>query len=272
MKHVLPVRCSTLFSLLGLTISSACIAQSDSLTPGDTIHLTARRSFLSTFREYSYHYASHLSDAQLDPLLRDSPDPTVQRFVQRGRLANAVKIALHAAGASLTIAGFLTPRYPLERSSTLLLSGVGFFYAGFIPHGQMRRHYQQAVTAHNTFLRNRTDEFFTPYFSLPTEAPLLSLADTVSISRQGFSRRYTYRQIQVFPAWQLTRLADRLNDKDVKNGFQYSRRISSIGGFIGSFGASYLTTSLLAYGTRRGNGNSASLNTPLFWGSVAAIT
>ncbi|GAB3556438.1 hypothetical protein [Spirosoma fluminis] len=114
--------------------------------------------------------------------------------------------------------------------------------------------------------------FDAPYFSAPNEAAVLSRADTVAISRHGFSNHYIYRGIRVYPAWQLTQLADRLHDNDVKDGFQYARQVSSIAGLIGSFGASCLTSSLLVYGIRRTNGNSATLNTPLFWGSLAALT
>ncbi|WP_460984500.1 hypothetical protein [Spirosoma fluminis] len=139
MKRFWVIFLSILLSSPVLSAQTPPPAQYDSLTLTDTIHLIPRRHLLSVLREYSFHYANHLSDAQLAPLLRTTPDSTVQPFVRRGRLAKANQIGLHAAGTSMTAAGFLIPRYLLERSGALLLSGLGFVYASVIPHGHMKR-------------------------------------------------------------------------------------------------------------------------------------
>ena len=94
----------------------------------------------------------------------------------------------------------------------------------------------------------------------------------MAVQRRGLLNRYTYRGIRLTPTRQLTRLSDRLSDQDVKDGFLYSRRVGSIAGLFGGLGSGVLSTSLLVWGVRRANGASATLNTPFFWGSLAAVT
>ncbi|MFD2569309.1 hypothetical protein ACFSUS_01610 [Spirosoma soli] len=258
--------------LSGVEASNLRCVQDDSLQTDDTIHLTIRRYFLSTIRQYNYHYASYLSDAQLIPLLRRTPDPSVRQIVRRGEWKRGIATTMSFVGATLAFSGLLMPAYRLETRGGLLLSGVGLFYGSLIPAGRAKQQFQQAVAQRNLVIRNHTGDYYAPITGLSSQPLTLSLSDTVSIIRRGFTSYYSYRQIRVQPAWQLVKLADRLNNKDVKDGLRYSRHVGAIAGFIGSFGAGYMTTSLLFYGTRRANGGSATLNTPLFWGSLAALS
>ncbi len=179
-------------------------------------------------------------DVQLVPLLQKTSDPTVQKFIRKGRFSNGVRIILSATGFSFMMTGLLMPRYPVERSGVLMLSGIGLFYGALIPLGQARRQYLQAVLAHNEALRNRTDTYLMPLISRTPEIPELSLADTVAVWHRGLAYRYVYREVPLQPAQQLVRLVDRLNDGAVKAGFQYNRRVKAIAGLLGGLGASYL--------------------------------
>lgn len=270
MKHS-----SRTWFILGLCLlaaSSPLLAQPDSLTAADTIHLSKRRYFLSTLREYSYHYANHLADTQVLPLLQLSPNPSVRRLVKSGRLVRGIGVGMTAVGFPVMVAGLLTPRQRVETGSTLLLTGLGLFYGASIPFVQSRRQFQRAVTVQNQFLRRRADDYYAPVVLPFAQLAEPTLTDTVAIKKRGLGHQYTYRNVRLAPARQLQRLTDRLNDTDVKQGMQYTRRVGAIGGFVGGIGSTFLTTSLLFYGIQRANGNSTQLGTPLFWGSVAAIT
>ncbi len=248
------------------------LAQPDSLTAGDTVHLTKRRLFLSTLRQYSYHHATNLADVQLLPLLRNSPDSTVQRYTRRGRRAQIIGTSLFVSGYGLMLGGLVSPLVRPEVRASMMFGGLGLFYGSLIPMRQRTHRFEQALRMHNQLVRSRADAYYTPVFDLSPNADRLSLADTVTVERRGLKTRYTYRGIRLGPTRQLTRLADQLNDQDVKDGFLYTRRVGGIAGLVGGFGSSFLSTSLLVWGVRRANGASATLNTPVFWSSLAAVT
>lgn len=264
--------CAVLIWLVTAVSTTPSPAQPDSRTAGDTVHLTKQRLFLSTLRLYGYHYANNLADVQLLPLLHDSPDSTVRHYARRGRRAQLISTGMMASGYGLTLGGLLSPLRHPEANGSLVLGGLGLFFGSTLPQRQRTLRFEQAVRAHNQFVRSQADAYYAPVFNRSPSADRLSLADTVAVQRRGLKNRYTYRGIRVWPTRQLTRLSDRLADQDVKDGFLYSRRVSGIAGLAYSVGAGLLSTSVLVWGIQRANGSSATLNTPLFWGSLATVT
>lgn len=265
------VRRATLPFIILAVVGIQALAQSDSLTAADTIHLTKRAGFLTTQRSYGYHFASNLSDRQLLPVLHRSGDSTVRHYLTRGQRAHYTNIGLVASGYGLMVTGLFLPLRHPETNLTLMGAGVAMFYGSFIPLGSRSRQLEQAVQAHNQLIRSR-EGYFTPLSVLATEQNRLSIADTLSIRAGGLKRQYEYRGLRITPANQLGRLADRLNDTDVNDGFQYTRRVKNIGQLFTSFGTAFLLPRLLVYGVQRANGRSSTLGSPILWTSLAAIS
>lgn len=270
MKHLL--RALFVLMLLGVGPEQRVLAQMDSLTLADTIHLTKQQAFLSFRRSYDYHYASGLSDMQLRPLLRQSTNPTTRKYVRRGQQAQHVNVGMNAAGYGLFMGGLFTPLNRPETNLSMMLSGVGLFYGSLIVTGQRARQYEKAVRSHNQFLRGQSADYYAPLFDRGFQVRPLSLADTISVVRRGLSNRYTYRGIQLHPGGQLTKLADRLGNQDVKDGLQYNRRVEYIAGLVNTLSISFLLPRIMLFGIQRANGRSATLNSPLVWGSLAGLT
>jgi len=263
------------FLLLFVFLGSQTLAQrmplwSDSLSMADTVHLNKRRVFLTMVRQYNYRYASNLTDMQLMPMLRRSADSTVQRYVGQGRSANLVFTSLFTSGYALMTGGLLMPVRKPETNLSMMLVGMGLFYGALIPLGTRSKRLEQAVRAHNRKLRSRADDYFAPLVGGPLHEAGLSLADTVVILRRGLANRYAYRGVWVDPARQLRPLAARLNNPDVRDGLQYTRRVTGVGGLIGSLGIGYLVPRLLFHGILRANGRSSTLGSPVFWTAAAA--
>ena len=254
----------------GLVNAQSITRQLDSLPMADTVHLNKRRVFLTMIRQYDYRYASNLADMQLMPLLRRSADSTVQRYVGRGRSANLVFAGMYASGFALMTSGLVAPIRQTETRLSVMLGGLGLFYAALIPLGGRSNQLEQAVSAHNRQIRSQADLYFSPVVGMSPPETGLSPSDSVTVIRRGLSNRYMYRGVWVDPARQLKRLANRLDDPDVRNGFEYNRRVSTVAGLFTSLGAGYLVPQLLIYGVLKSSGRSATLSSPIFWTATAA--
>lgn len=268
------------FFLLLIFVGSQAIAQQmpvqpDPLSPvfseTDTIHLRKRRVFLTMVRQYDYRYAGNLTDRQLIPLLRQSPDSTVRVCLERGRGATTLFTSMYISGYALMVAAVFAPIRQPAATGSMALGGLGLFSGALIPLGARSKWLERAVEAHNRQLSSRADSGFLPPVSTPGREAGLSQADTVAVIRRGLSKRYTYRGIWVNPAWQLGRLAGRLNDADVRDGFQYNRRVTGVALLFTGLSAGYLVPQLLIYGILRTNGRSATLGSPVFWTATTAM-
>ena len=272
MKSTLRCFLLLLVSLGKPVVAQRVPSQPDSLSVSDTIHLRKRWVLFSRVREYSYHYASNLTDLQLMPMLRQSADSTVRRYAGRGQKAQFVHTGMYATGYALMAAGLFTPVRRPETNLSMMTGGLGLFYGSLIPMGKRAKQLERAVQTHNRRLRIQPDDYFVPVVNASMRQASLSLADTVALLRRGLANRYRYRGVWVEPAQQLTRLSDQLNDRDVRNGFQYTRRVNSIAGLFTGLGLSYLVPRLLIYGLSQANGRPALLGSPVLWTATAVTT
>lgn len=250
------------------------VAQADSLTMADTIHLVKRPVFLTTLRFYHYHYASGLSDKQIVPLLRRSADSTVLGHLRRGHRAQVANVAVQATSYGLILTGLFSPVNSLAQIRTnqsMILGATALLYGSLIPAGYRARQHEQAVLAHNRMLRSRFGQYYVLLYDVSAQVNRLSVNDTIATSRRGLAERYWYRGIRVVPVQQLRPLADQLNDSDVKDGFQYARRVGGIGSLFASLGIAYLAPRLLIYGVQRANGRATTLQSPITWTALAAV-
>lgn len=239
------------------------LAQADSLmTVSDTIGVQSQQKGTVGYG-YQYYGASQLSGKQLGFVLKQSPDSLARRLFGQSRRLNGVATGLTVGTLGFFIGSLTTVGRRGGPGGTLLLAGYTTLFSSFIPRTIASRRLAQAVSAHNTYLRNQREDYLPPVVYAANRQWALSMADTLAVRRVGLTWGYAYRGMPVYPGGQLARLTASLNDPEVNNGIRYVRTINQLGSLVGGIGRGLLTgyvTTLLLTRTRRYGRNTALSN------------
>ncbi len=228
------------------------LAQSDSLSAGDTISINRQRIFISVLRTYRYHLASSLRSNQLSPLLKSSDNEEVNRYYRRYRQQERLAFTLMGTGYAVMVSGLIISfKHPVA-SVPVMVGGLGLFFSA--PAFRAERNMERAVQQYNAVLRTNSGDYYRPMFDLRSQSDRLTLADTVSIRGSFLYPKFIYREVRVDPAANLKTAFNYLNSGRVNSNMRYIRTARGVAGFVTSLAVNTLTFYTLYYAAQRSRG------------------
>ncbi len=262
-------RLAIILTLLLITSHfSTLLAQTDSLSAGDTISLARQRLVLSVRRTYRYHLASNLISGQLLPLLKQSPDEEVHRYIRK-----YIRQRTLAGATSLLPFPLLTSGLLLNQRSPELgnaLTTIGLLMSFVPPFFRVEHNMERAVQSHNLSIRTQSGDYYRPMFDLRPQSDRLELADSVQIKGFFPYPKFVYRGLRVDPATNLKTAFEYLNSGRINTNMRYARTVRTVSGFVLGLAVGVLSGTLLSYAVRNATG-SYPLNRGIIYPALGTI-
>jgi len=228
-------------------------AQTDSLSAADTISLTRQRLLLSVRRMYRYHLASGLLSRQMVPLLKQSPDEEVHRYIQKYTRQRAFSGVTSLLPFPLLASGLLLSQRSPELGGALTLTGLVMSFVP--PFFRVEHNMERAVRSHNLSIRTQSGDYYRPMFDLRPQSDRLVLTDSVQIKGSFIYPKFVYRGLRVDPATNLKTAFEYLNSGRVNANLRYIRTVRTVSGFVSGLAFGVLTGTLLSYAVRNATGS-----------------